>query len=477
MKRSMKIVFFFLLIIISIGTVKAQESAFYPFSNSLVLSLNGGFSKGETDYSNSSLGIQGQGKIEYFFQSKSNFSWGLKLDAGYTTLNGKDAFVNAPENFESALVSLGTGISANYNFDKKIIPFISLELQNLWVRDETALNYLGQLGVRYILTNYISLNGSLGLNFVNTDHIDNLKIDNTKNDYYTTFSLGVSYAIDLRTPSDLDEDGISDSEDSCPNEKEDFDGFKDYDGCADLDNDDDGILDINDECPDKAEDFDGFKDNDGCPDLDNDDDGILDEKDECLDTKEDYDGFQDEDGCPDLDNDNDGILDENDKCPNKPETFNSFEDNDGCPDKLPDPQIFEEFLQNEIPMENTQPINSSNSSTPNEFFLSGESTFSDGSATIRSNAHLKLNQIAGMIKNNPGYHWKIEGHMDNSGSPFAIKALSTARANSVMNYLVSAGVSQSIFEVVGLGDKYPTSSNSTENGRKENRRVIIKRVR
>ncbi|HEV3190077.1 MAG TPA: OmpA family protein, partial [Polyangiaceae bacterium] len=106
---------------------------------------------------------------------------------------------------------------------------------------------------------------------------------------------------------DRDGDGIKDDVDQCPDQPEDFDGFKDEDGCPDPDNDNDGILDVDDRCPNVPEDREGFQDNDGCPegkDGDRDGDGIPDSKDKCPDEPEDRDGFQDEDGCPDPDNDN-----------------------------------------------------------------------------------------------------------------------------------------------------------------------------
>ncbi|HEY1532828.1 MAG TPA: OmpA family protein, partial [Polyangiaceae bacterium] len=124
---------------------------------------------------------------------------------------------------------------------------------------------------------------------------------------------------------DRDGDGYKDDQDQCPDEPEDFDGFKDEDGCPDPDNDNDGILDVNDRCPNVPEDFDGDHDEDGCPDIDKDGDrdgdGIPDSKDKCPDDPEDKDGFQDQDGCPDPDNDKDQIPDVKDKCPNQPETY------------------------------------------------------------------------------------------------------------------------------------------------------------
>ncbi len=77
---------------------------------------------------------------------------------------------------------------------------------------------------------------------------------------------------------DRDGDGYKDDEDQCPDDPEDFDGFKDEDGCPEPDNDNDGILDVDDRCPNMPEDLDGDEDEDGCPegdDGDRDGDGIL----------------------------------------------------------------------------------------------------------------------------------------------------------------------------------------------------------
>jgi hypothetical protein len=176
--------------------------------------------------------------------------------------------------------------------------------------------------------------------------------------------LGVLFNPDFR---DADGDGVYDLDDRCPDTREDRDGFKDDDGCPDLDNDGDGIPDVEDKCPNDAEDLDQFEDEDGCPEEDNDKDGVpdikdpcpnaaedglgkrpadgcpsttedsdgdgvVDAKDECPDDPEDRDGFQDYDGCPDLDNDGDGIPDQFDTCPDQAEDPDGFADEDGCPD-------------------------------------------------------------------------------------------------------------------------------------------------
>ena len=172
--------------------------------------------------------------------------------------------------------------------------------------------------------------------------------------------LGVRWSPEWK---DSDGDGIPDTRDKCPNQKEDLDGFEDEDGCPEADNDRDGVPDERDKCPLRPEDVDKFQDEDGCPDPDNDGDGVPDKKDDCPMVKgpaaskgcpssmldadgdgvpddrdkcpkamEDKDGFQDDDGCPDPDNDGDGIKDEQDKCKNLPEDKDGNEDSDGCPD-------------------------------------------------------------------------------------------------------------------------------------------------
>ncbi len=70
------------------------------------------------------------------------------------------------------------------------------------------------------------------------------------------------------TSNDSDGDGISDSNDQCPNEPEDRDGQMDSDGCPeeDPDGDQDGVPDWSDDCPNAKETINGVDDEDGCPD-------------------------------------------------------------------------------------------------------------------------------------------------------------------------------------------------------------------
>jgi hypothetical protein len=99
---------------------------------------------------------------------------------------------------------------------------------------------------------------------------------------------------------DIDNDGIPNSEDKCPNES----GLIRCNGCPDTDKD--GICNQEDKCPNEFS-----RTNNGCPkkEKDTDDDGVLDTVDDCIRIK----GVPYCNGCPDTDGD--GVCDRNDKCP------------------------------------------------------------------------------------------------------------------------------------------------------------------
>jgi large repetitive protein len=249
--------------------------------------------------------------------------------------------------------------------------------------------------------------------------------------------------------TDRDGDQIPDSQDQCPDEPEDRDGYQDDDGCPDLDNDGDGVPDLNDKCPNEAEDKDGFEDEDGCPDPDNDGDGILDGDDKCPNEPEDKDGFQDEDGCPDQDNDGDGIADKDDMCPNEPETVNGFQDEDGCPDTVPGPAVVDKGK-----------------------IITEKIAFGAGAAKLTKESTATLDQVAKILRSSPQIgRVRIEGHCDDAGSPAANQKLSQERAEAVMDYLVRKGVRAERLQAVGYGSSRPIASNKTPAGRTKNRRV------
>jgi outer membrane protein OmpA-like peptidoglycan-associated protein len=99
--------------------------------------------------------------------------------------------------------------------------------------------------------------------------------------------------------------------------------------------------------------------------------------------------------------------------------------------------------------------------------------FQTGSANIKPGARHQLDQVARVLLANPKRKALIEGHTDNVGSSESNFALSEARANSVRDYLVAAGVPPQQLETHGYGETRPVAPNTTAAGRQQNRRVEI----
>ncbi len=84
----------------------------------------------------------------------------------------------------------------------------------------------------------------------------------------------------------------------------------------------------------------------------------------------------------------------------------------------------------------------------------------------------KLAVVATFLKKYPDTTALIEGHSDDVGSPEDNMALSTRRAESVVNYLVeSHQIARSRLRAVGYGATRPLASNDTEEGKRQNRRI------
>lgn len=85
-----------------------------------------------------------------------------------------------------------------------------------------------------------------------------------------------------------------------------------------------------------------------------------------------------------------------------------------------------------------------------------------------------LAKFSSVLKNNEDCYVDIYGYTDTTGGDGINVPLSNNRANSVMSYLKQCGVSSSqLQKVEGKGSENPVASNSTESGRKQNRRVEV----
>ena len=71
----------------------------------------------------------------------------------------------------------------------------------------------------------------------------------------------------------------------------------------------------------------------------------------------------------------------------------------------------------------------------------------------------------------------IEGHTDSVGSDAYNQGLSLRRAEMVRQYFIDKGLSPSMVVAIGAGEGSPVESNETAEGRRNNRRVVIRATR
>ena len=85
-----------------------------------------------------------------------------------------------------------------------------------------------------------------------------------------------------------------------------------------------------------------------------------------------------------------------------------------------------------------------------------------------------LDKIAKKLRRNKHISLMLEGHTDNSGNEVTNQLLSNSRAIAVRKYLISKGVNPIRLMCKGFSSFQPISSNDTEEGQKQNRRVEFK---
>lgn len=450
-------ILFTVVILTSAFPQGSNNKKYHPLSGKIGLSVEGGVTYTRSDFIYTENSYFGRLLGEYFFPSTQTGVWGLRahIFTGYLEGSG-GATSSRPDltRFKTTFVSLGGGGQYLLNISNSVMPYIyggaaylyfdprdrngnrlDRNLMKAYSRHELSL--IGELGIRFLVAQNLSVNLGANVNYVNSDNIDDV-VAGSDNDVFFTGFAGMSFYFG-GTP-DTDGDGIKDDDDLCPGTPRGL--IVDQFGCP-VDNDNDGVPDYMDKCPNTPA---GIPVNtDGCP-VDSDGDGVPDYLDLCRNTPE---GVPvDKRGCP-FDEDKDGVPDYLDKCPGTP--IGVEVDKRGC-------QL--EIMKKDLP-EITNLV------------LSGEVNFEVGKSSLLPLAKLELDKLVQVMVKNPATRWKVEGHTDITGSYSLNKRLSYERALSVANYLNLNGISRSRMELNGFGPDKPIADNSTESGRLMNRRVEI----
>ena len=261
----------------------------------------------------------------------------------------------------------------------------------------------------------------------------------------------------------------------------------------DLDND--GISDILDECPNTPPNV--KVDIIGC-EVDEDGDGVGDSRDQCPGTPSNT--RVNLLGCPvnaTTDTDGDGVLDQTDKCPGTPP--NTPVDNQGCP--APHPNAVKETTSQvppaavtvepeSIPISEAHPAETApaiigtledpatetaqaQSGVPDQHVVV-HLTFDTGSYRIRRDQRPKLDRALRQLKKTSGNQViLISGYTDAIGCQDDNLKLSWNRAWAVKQYLISKGYDPERIFIIGYGEANPVADNWTPEGRRKNRRIEL----
>jgi len=440
-----------------------SRKTFNPISNKISINLEGGATYPRTDFTNDKLSYIGQISADYFFPAYSSGVFGLRAYAYYGQLTGDGTYNNIstfptiPEYF-SVMASGGGGITYTLRASKVFHPYVFAGGGYLYFNptdndgnklprnaakqySKNSWSIIGELGSRFFISESVSLNLAVNLDYVpmdNLDDIDNPTTNGTDRDIFFTGRAGLSFYVG--GISDSDNDGVRNEEDVCPDTPPNV--SVDEFGCP-VDTDKDGVPDYLDRCANTPKNI--PVDLDGCP-LDVDGDGIPDYMDLCNDTP--LGVTVDTRGCP-IDSDDDGVPDYKDLCAN---TEVGVEVNKwGCPI---DQEVYEPIKKTEI-------------------ILNGAVNFETNKSELLAAAYPELKQVLKVMQDYPDTKWKIEGHTDNTGSLKLNNELSLKRAQAVYNYFIINGINPKRLYVNGYGPDYPVADNSTETGRALNRRVAI----
>jgi len=105
--------------------------------------------------------------------------------------------------------------------------------------------------------------------------------------------------------------------------------------------------------------------------------------------------------------------------------------------------------------------------------IASEASFDINSATVKPEFRNTYGKIASVLTEFPNTVVHIVGHTDSSGSDQHNQTLSEQRANAVLGAFVNQGIVNQRLRTEGRGEREPLATNTTTDGRSQNRRVDI----
>ena len=100
--------------------------------------------------------------------------------------------------------------------------------------------------------------------------------------------------------------------------------------------------------------------------------------------------------------------------------------------------------------------------------------FEVSEADLHSSSFPELDRVLRLLEQNKVNEIEISGHTDSSGNDNFNRVLSQRRADAVLDYFVSNGISRDRVVAKGYGETKPIAPNDTEENKSKNRRVEFK---
>ena len=108
----------------------------------------------------------------------------------------------------------------------------------------------------------------------------------------------------------------------------------------------------------------------------------------------------------------------------------------------------------------------------NRIRLTEKIPFDEGDYELKPEAKAMIDAVIDVILGRPALKKvKVESHVDSSGDEAERQRITRARAEGIVQYMVSRGVPESRLEWQGIGSARPLAPNLTSRGRAQNRRI------
>ncbi|WP_229599134.1 OmpA family protein [Runella sp. CRIBMP] len=107
----------------------------------------------------------------------------------------------------------------------------------------------------------------------------------------------------------------------------------------------------------------------------------------------------------------------------------------------------------------------------NTFGVLSNIYFETGKADLQDKSRTELNKLIEELKLQSTLRIEIAGHTDDVGDSKQNQILSQKRAQSVADYLITAGISRERIRAIGFGEAKPMAPNTSEENRQLNRRI------